>query len=756
MLAGMTLFLVLVVLPRRYVLSAGLRESGVSFPSEAAPFSPPEGQFTQAPPLPPPAAEPIRGPAEIFWHDVEGLLDSGRYREAIPVFEKYLRAHPGDRGVFKEYAITLDRAGFKAEAVMAFEQYLSKHNDPGVRLLLARALRDRGRLNEASFHYGILLEESPAETELTLEWGQALAWEKEYPKAVRVLTRGLDRDSASVDLKIALAQVHYWSGDLDEADRILGQLDHETLKASGVLQLRSEVTAALTPPEAEVEDEPSPAPPPTLWERIVLAEADEDYRTAAALFQDFLRESPDDTAAWRSYADLLQFQLEDLEGARSALLRLESTGVDDLAFQFRQAQLDLWTGREVQAGVRLNDLLSDLELGSQETRPGQGTVFGPKEVAEVYAVLGDLRRWAGDRAISGESYVLALETDSYNTRAKMGLEELSALAEEEIEESEAPGLAGNAYSIADSDEFTRLDLGVDGKTINDHWVWGFRSGTRWLGGFDLAGGTHEDQGLFLELESARWWRWGTIRTGVHLGLEETGPDGTDITFGASLRFSGLGGFRTDIRFDHGPAYPLTMTLQSIQGGVTQDRVTVNAARSLGERWSLSLAGDAAWLSSTPPGGQGEDGTLRPEDGSLRLEAGASLGRAFSDEVILGVNARAVGYSAPSPLVDDLRLFWDPEAVFSWGIYGQLDTDLSDAIELRARVNPSIALINERTIEGFQAVPHLSAEAGVSHQTDRFRTSLDAFYYQGRFDGYKAYGLRLSVSARNWLRKGGGP
>ena len=41
-LTSLTLFLVLFVLPRRYVLSAGLRESGVSFPSEAAPFSPPE------------------------------------------------------------------------------------------------------------------------------------------------------------------------------------------------------------------------------------------------------------------------------------------------------------------------------------------------------------------------------------------------------------------------------------------------------------------------------------------------------------------------------------------------------------------------------------------------------------------------------------------------------------------------------------------------------------------------------------------
>jgi hypothetical protein len=172
------------------------------------------------------------------------------------------------------------------------------------------------------------------------------------------------------------------------------------------------------------------------------------------------------------------------------------------------------------------------------------------------------------------------------------------------------------------------------------------------------------------------------------------------------------------------------------------------ARSLGRRWSLSLSADAARLRSERDDGVGEEE-------SVRLEAGASLGRSLSDELVLGVNGRAVRYSEASPLVDDLRLFWDPRAVLSLGIFGQWNHDLSERWTLSARANPNFALIHERTSSGFQAIPHFLAEAGLSHQNNRFRTSVDAFFYQGRFDGYRAYGLRISLSAVNRFRNGGG-
>ncbi len=744
-LMGLTLFLVLVVLPRRYVLSADLRESGASFPSEAAPFSPPEELYREAPPPPPPPPVVVRGPAELFWSEVDPLLDAGRYARALPLFEAYLAENPGDRGALKEYGITLDRSGSPSKAVLVYDKLLSDQDDPGIRLLLARGLRDRGRLDEATVQYRILMAATPGSGTLTLEWGQALAWGKEYERAAEVLSEGLAQDSASADLRVALAQVYYWSGKLDDADRILSGVDEGTLAAAGGVPLKRDILAALTPPEPEVDEAPALAAPLSALEKIAIARAEEDYETAVLLYQEALRETPEDTSAWRAYADLLQFGLDDLEGARAALLPVEALRGTDPALQFRLAQLEIWTGRNDAASDRLQTLLAGSGRRSVAPDSGQATSMGAAEVAEVRALLGDLQRWRGDRRISGETYRAALETDSANSRALDGLEELEGEAKREIDDVESPGLGGSVYSLTDSDDFTRLDLGVGGVSINDHWVWGFRTGTRWLGGLGLSGANRDEQGLFLELESARWWRWGTVRTGLHFGLEEVRPDGPDISFGSSLHFSDLGGFRTDLRYDHGPAHPLTVTLQSVYGNVTQDRFTANLAREIDRRWSLSLAGDAAWLST-----HALDEALNT--GSLRLEAGLNLGRSVTDDLILGINARALTYSEPSPVLDGLRLFWDPDALFATGIYAQWDKGLAESWNLRARLNPSLAFIDERAVRGFEAVPHLSAEAGLSYLGSRLRTTLDAFYYQGRFDGYQAYGLRLSVSARDWFRK----
>ncbi|MGD8319537.1 MAG: hypothetical protein PVJ02_03765, partial [Gemmatimonadota bacterium] len=219
---------------------------------------------------------------------------------------------------------------------------------------------------------------------------------------------------------------------------------------------------------------------------------------------------------------------------------------------------------------------------------------------------------------------------------------------------------------------------------------------------------------------------------------------SDLSFGGSLRFADLGGFRTDVTYEHGPAYALTSTLQSVLAGVTQDRVTANASRRLGDRWSLFATGDAAWLRAGLP----DD-----PPGSWRFEGALSLGRSVTDELVLGVNARGAAYTAPAPVENGLRLFWDPRALAAGGVYVQWDKALEDGWSLALRLNPSLALIDERNRPGFQTVPHGSAEMGLSHKGSRFDTSLDGFYYQGRFDGYRAYGLRLSFSASDWLLGG---
>ncbi len=745
-LGGTTLALVLVVLPRRYVLSAGLRESGMSFPSAAAPFAPPEEIRREPPPPPPPEPEVVRGPAEVFWSEVEPLLRQERYARALPLFEAYLADHPEDGNVLREYGLTLQHADRPDQAARVFSRLLEENDDPEVRLLLARVLRDLGRIDDASAQYALLHEHSPDDVSLTLEWGRALAWARQYERAADVLTEALDASPESDDVRVELARIYYWSDRLDDADRILADVGQAGLRRLGALDLRADIERALAPPVEETPAAATDSTPLTTVDQAVQALAQGDYQAAAPLYREALRETPQDTSLWRAYADVLQFGLDDLEGAREALLRIEELGGAGPALRYRLAQLDVWTGRNGEASRRLRRLLGQLaeaDRGSASAvaEPGDSAGFGPGETAEMRALLGDLRRWEGDRVRSGDEYLLALSLDSTNLRAQTGVEVLEDEASREVEEIERPRLGGDTYSITDSDEFSRLELGAEGVRIDGNWVLRARTGSRWLTGLDLSGASRDEQGLFLEVESARWWNWGTLRTGVHFGVEQARPRASDISFGSTLRFSDLGGFRSDFRYDHGPAYSLTSTLQSVYADVIQDRVTANLARTLSPRWSLSVAGDAAWLDAR---------AVADTRGSLRLESAIGLGRALTDDLTLGVNARALTYTTASPLVNGLRLFWDPRSVVAGGIYAQWDHELTEPWQLSIRMNPSLAFIDERTQRGIQGVPHVSAEAGLSHLGRRFRTSLDAFYYQGRFDGYRAYGLRVSFSARDWF------
>ena len=780
LLGGMTLVLVLIVLPRRYVLNAGLREAGISFPTEAAPFSPPPEVLREAPPPPstPPPAPPeaTQGPAEVFWTRVDPLLSTGSYAEALPLFEEYLGTYPDDGGVLREFGITLSRAQQPERAAEVLQRLLPDGRYPGVRLILARVLRDQGRLDEASGHYASLVDEKPGDVGMVLEWARALAWGKDYERSAEVLGVALEEEGAPPELAVELAQVLYWSGRLEEAAERLGRMDEELLARLGAGGLKADVLAAFTPPPAL--EEAGEEPPATLLHSAALAFAHQDYQGAADLYRQALQEDPTDVETWRTYGDLLQYALEDMDGARDALLCLEDLGGGDPALRFRLARLELWTGRHPQAFSRLESLLVDAELGSLPGKPGDtadpgtlphepGAAAGlePTEIAEVWALLGDLHRWGGRRAPAGEAYRAALGTDEANERARMGMDGLLLEVEKGILAEESPRAGGSAYSLADSDQFSRLDLGAEAVGVNGTWTWAVKTGSRWLGGMDLGGAQREEQGWFLELESARWWRFGTVRTGVHLGVEQVRPDATDIAYGASLRLAQLWGFRTDLRYDHGPAYPITATLQSVFARVVQDRLTASMARRVGEDWSLHLAAEGALLgadgallrargvpleSESEPGSGGREA----DDRSLRLEGGLSLGRSVTDALTLGVTGRALTYTGPSPVVEELRLFWDPNALFSGGLFAQVEKGLTDSWTLRSRISPSLAFIDERAQRGFQRVPHLSAEVGFSYVGRSVGADVGAFYYQGRFDGYNAYGLRMGLSARDglWRRR----
>ncbi len=738
-----TLALVLYVLPERYVLSSGFREGALNLPTPAVPFRPAPPLRVSAIPdiprfVPDTASGPYvvpRGPSELFWERVLPLLEAERWDQAIPLFTDYLTRYPGDIGVRREYAITLVAAGLPDRAVPILRELLEFEDDDDLHLLLARALRDQGRVAEASEHYRTVLERAPDDTALWLEWARALAWAGEYSPAEQVLREALEGDPTSVPLRAELARVHVYAGDLELARDLMATLTEDEIRAEQLGRLRDDVDGWLATPEVE------PPPPPTTLELAARAREADEFERADSLYRAAVLERPDDAAAWQAYADFLQYELDDFEGALTALREVERlTETPDAALAYRMAQLELWTERTDDARARLEALLASLPDAQPRPAPD-----GSPSRADVLSLLGDLDRWTGARLAAVSRYEAALAAEPGHTAANEGLDAIAAEVDRQLVEGERPGIGAIASSFADTDSYRRYDAGGAWTGLHRAWTWSTRSGARRLEGFDVLGGEGSSQGVFAELEGARWWRWGTIRTGMHLGLQTVRDDGVDVAFGATARFlSGSGsGARTDLRFDHEPAYGALTTLQSAEADVRQDRFTVGHSRPVGERWNTAFSAEAASIDH-----RGVSGA----DRNLRLAVGSSVGRSMSRSLTLGVSARALSYRDAAPDVTAVSLYWDPRLNVSVGPYLQWTRPLGAAWELTGRLNPGVAYLDER-VDGTSVVPEITGGFGLLHDGSRYRTSIELYYGQGRLDGYKSFGVDLSFSARGFFGPG---
>jgi tetratricopeptide (TPR) repeat protein len=506
------------------------------------------------------------------------------------------------------------------------------------------------------------------------------------------------------------------------------------------LELRDPVLAALAEPEIPVE------PPPTLLEQALQAREADDFDRALGLFQEALRDAPNDPMVWRAYADLLEYELADFEGARQALLELERLE-SDATLQYRLAQLEIWTGRNAEARARLLALLPSVEAEPEAA--------APVTAADIHAMLGDLARWEGDRIAAAGRYELALAEDPANRRAQDGLVVLQAEVARTLVEVEQPRVGATSYALADTDDFSRLDLGGEWVEVDGDWRWGGSAGNRWLDGRNLSGApTEVEQGVYLDLEAARWWRWGTLRSAAQFGVQRV-RDEWDYTLGASLAHRGIDGSQTEGRYEHGPAYPITATLQSAAIGVVQDRLSVSHARPLNTRWSVTATADGALLRA-----ELDSIPSARHERTARLQASIALGRDITESLTFGLSGRALGFTGSAPTVPDpsisadRHLFWDPRLAISTGPFARLAHELSTTWRMTGSLSPGVAFIDERTAAGWDVVPHVSAEAGLRREGSRFWTALDFFFYQGQFDGYRMYGARVSISARDWSSLGG--
>jgi tetratricopeptide (TPR) repeat protein len=744
-LVSATLVLVLVVLPRRYVLSSGFRESGMNFPVNATPVS--TGTLVQraAPPPPRPLPEvdtTVReGPAEAFWNRVLPLLEEGRYEEALALFREYLGNYPGDRGVRREYAQTLFRAGYGDEAVAELASLLRTADEAEVRLLRARMLRDIGRVGEASTEYATLRSQGIMDSGLALEWAQALAWAERYDEAAEVLAWALSNDPDNASLKVELARVYYASGRLEEARAILSTLDAATLRRLDALRLRDDVDAALA---SGPEDTPVP---PTMLERAASARAAGDLEEADRLYRAILESNPDDRAAWQAYADLLEYDARDFAGALAALREVERLGGADAATQFRMAQLEVWNGETPSAQDRLKAILAQIqEEGPIVLPPVEGT-SRLLTASRVEAILGDLARWEGDRDEAARRYEAALDSEPGNRQASEGLVALRRDVDVAIFEAEGPHVGSRGSTLRDTDEFLMADLGAEWLGAERDWVWSVFAGNRWLEGYDAQGAVASPSGLFAQAEGGRWWRWGTIRTAVQLGVESVRSGETDLSVGASAFFTDLGSYTLEAAVRHGPAYGRTATLQAAYADVTHDELRLTVTNQLSPLWSLWAEGRLGRLETGAlPGG---------DSGSLRYEGALAVGRALAPGITLGISAQALGFRDPAPDAGPRRMWWDPRLVLTAGPYARIERELDRVWTVTGRLSAGVAFMDERPTDGFSRVPQLSGDTGLRMRLDRFTTALEVFYLQTRFQGYHSWGARISFGLLDVLGEGDG-
>ncbi len=744
-LGGLTVAFVLGVLRQRFVLHAGLRESGVSFPTGPTPFTVQERAMVRpslAILLPPDVESEARpGPSEAFWDSVLPLLREERYRESLAIFAEYLRRFPAGQAVRREYAVALARAGRLADSEAAFLQVVAATDDAAVRLELARLQRDRRAFGRSVATYRQLLVERPEDPRLRRELARTLAWAERYEEAIAEYDALLTLEPERPDFLLEYARVLFWAQRLEAAQRVLAELPEDSPDLDAAGTLTAQIAALLAVPE------PGAAPEIELGvlERARKAAAEGALPLADRLYAQAVDESPEDPALLLEWADLLQFRLMDLEWARVVLLRRAELVTLDAAERFRLARLAAWTDREEEALDRLTLLLAD-----------------EPEMAEAWLLLGEVRRWRGDRPAAASAYDRVLALDPDDERAEAGLRAVRERSQVVMDEREKPGAGPVLTLFDDSDGYRQLDLLASAALQPNENGLHVRAGYRRLEGPEISeepdGGEGLDpesrelgseEGPFAQVEYVRWWRGATLRTAVWVGLEDVGAIAAQPSFGARLEAPDLSGPDVRAEYRHGPAYPITRTFGSARAELVSDGLTLTAYRPLGAEWVLWAAADATSIR-----GAGTD--------NWRLNAQLQATRRISEIFSVGIATSVLGYTerAPDGTSGSLgtsgspgargspgTLYWDPRLFWATGLVLDVRTANREGLGAFARVLPGVALVDERSPDTDEFVPQLGLEGGLTYRLGRTSLFLNLSYARGREGGYSSFGLDLGASIR---------
>ncbi|MFW6084125.1 MAG: tetratricopeptide repeat protein, partial [Gemmatimonadota bacterium] len=558
--------------------------------------------------------------------------------------------------------------------------------------------------------YRRLIEERPADLELRHELARLYMWAERYGPAEAEL-RALVADAPDVGrYRLDLARVLYWDDRPEEARSVLADFPADDADARTAAELDRELARLLTPPP-----EPDP-PPPTLAERARRATADGDFATAAELYRRAVAAAPSDSALALERIDFLQYRLEDLDGAIAALRAYDEHFGLDRDGRHRLARLHLWTERDGEARRLLEALVRD-----------------HPDHAESWSLLGDARRYADERAAAREAYRRALALDESDERAVAGLAELDRLRGERIAARESFGAGPRLSLFTDSDDFLQLDAGGGAGWAAGTLSFDASGGYRRIEGIDLAGLPSDDRGGFASLEVAHWWSEASVRTALRVGLDHLDGVGTEPLLGLSVSRFGRSGSSLTLRYDHGPAYLHTYTLESALGEVAADRVEVVAFSPLGAEWSVSVAGELLRLA--------ED-----DAANTRLGGGVTLARRIDSWLTADVGTRVLGFTdaAPAP---GRRLYWDPELFWSNTVGLVAAHRPERGLGYRFRLSGGAAWSDERDAPEGGWIPQFGAEAGMSWLSESARVDLTTFYRRSREDEYSSFGAELTLRIR---------
>jgi Flp pilus assembly protein TadD len=704
---GFTSVFVLIVLPKRFVLQAGLVESGITFETENLPFQPPERQPDIRPTFPMTAAvEPGSGigPSEQLWSEVLPLLTAEEYPAALSLFEDYLKDYPEDYDVQREYAVTLLRVDRAAEAEAVYRR-LIEAGDLSYRMDLARLVRDRGDATQAIALFREIVTDDPEDAEARLELARTLLWDEQYGEAIALYRELARANHRSLPVRLELAQALYWNGQPEEAFGLLSGYPSHDSGWSTVDSLLAEIVPQVAPQGH------------TFAEQIQKAIDEGDLSLASELYARMLLRTPVDSDRWNDWVDFLQYQLEDLEEARAALMARDAAVGLDSDQRFRLAQLHAWTTHEEMAKAELQNLL--------HVDPDR---------AEAWALLGNLYQWEGDRLRAWDAYNRALAISADNEEAMAGLLEIRSLVDEVVAERDYTGVDPQVNYFRDSDDYQRLDLGVQAAKRWYTTVLVLRAGYRHLEGPEAGAASGAERGPFAELEVVRWWRLGTVRTSVTAGVQQLEAFGNEPSFNAQIEVPNANGTALQASYTHGPAYPHTATLGSVLGGIRSDDIQVSAYRGLGERWSIAGAATVVSLR-----GGGVD--------NLRMSGAATATRQVSDVFRAGVTSRILTHTEAAPSLNSRRLYWDPSSFWTNSLLLELRTPEGDTWFVFGRLTPGFALARERDTPGNQLVPQFGTEAGAGYQTGRLKLETDVGYYRGRAGDYNSLAANLRLSIR---------